>query len=341
MYSSASHSQLSNNPFIDDPTNSSGRFPDINTLERSSSGFASPSPGPSFGFGGGGSGYGGSGTEGYNPTYASPGQPQQPQQYLQQSQSFPGAGGWPQQQQQQQQYGTGYGGNGGYGYASTSSPVSPQMTGMPYQNFGGNPGQQYAAQTGAGTGSYGLSPYGGGYSGSGGGGYGQQGYGGQPQPQQVNVSEFDPLRQQQVSTLSSSCTLSETHLSNAQSQTPSYSGSNGGAASSYTPSGGSGPGPSGQPHPREYIRQHKAELEIWDNVSWKQALNSFDFLRAAWEGHREQVMQRLAQGGYYLGPAEGQRLQGVSIFLSHPFSMTNVRLLYLQMQREAENNIGM
>lgn len=87
-----------------------------------------------------------------------------------------------------------------YGYASASSPVSPQMTGMSYQNFSGNTGQQYPQQTGAGAGngSYGLSPYGGGYStGNGNNGYGQQGYGGQP-PQQVNVSEFDPLRHQQV-----------------------------------------------------------------------------------------------------------------------------------------------
>ena len=204
MYSSTS--QFSNNPFIDDPTNSAGRFPDVNTFERSSSGYSSPSP--AYGT----SPYGG----GYNPTYASPGQSQsplgfaptgQPQQYLQQTQSFSGAGsgGWGQQQQQPQpqQYGGGsYLGSSPSPYAPASSPVSPQMTGMPYQGFGG--GQQYMQQP---SGTYGLSPYGGGYGQQ---GYGQQGYG-QPQQQQLNVSEFDPLRQQQQQVCFSSFTSSHSH----------------------------------------------------------------------------------------------------------------------------------
>ncbi|EJD06587.1 uncharacterized protein FOMMEDRAFT_138496 [Fomitiporia mediterranea MF3/22] len=122
---------------------------------------------------------------------------------------------------------------------------------------------------------------------------GQQGYA-QPQPQ-PNVSEFDPLR--------------------SQSQ-----------ASSSNP----GPGPSGEPHPREYIRTHKQELEMWDNVSWRQALNSFDSLRVAWESHKSQVGMRLQQGGYYLGPVEGQRLQDLQKQADH--NIDTVTASRVQMQ---------
>lgn len=51
---------------------------------------------------------------------------------------------------------------------------------------------------------------------------------------------------------------------------------------------------------------------MWDSVTWKQALNSFESLRAVWESHKNQISMRLQQGGWSLGPVEGSRLQGVS-----------------------------
>ena len=179
MYNSAA-SQYSNNPFIDDPTNSANRFPDIGTIEQSTSGYTSPGP----------SGY----VYPSNNTGMSMGYPQsqpagygiqpQSQQYLQP------------QMQQQQSYGTwqaqgpsspygGYGNSTGYG----SSPMSPQMTGMPYQNsYGGAMPQQYPQQQQQQQYSGYQSPQ---LSGSSYPGYG--GYGARTQP---SVSEFDPLKPQ-------------------------------------------------------------------------------------------------------------------------------------------------
>ncbi|KAL5525801.1 hypothetical protein ACEPAG_7138 [Sanghuangporus baumii] len=272
MYNSAA-SQHSNNPFIDDPTNSAGRFPDIRTIEQSSSGFTSPSP----------SGYG------YPSNNSSMGYPQslpsgygmqpQPQQYLQP------------QMQQQQSYGawqpqgpsspySSYGSSTGYG----SGPMSPQMSGMPYQNTYGNGMPQQYPQQQQQYSSY-QSPQ---YSGP---SYnGQQGYGTQSQP---NLSEFDPLRPQ---------------------------------TASYNP----GPGPNGETHPRQFIRTHKQELEMWDSVAWRQALNSFEALRSAWESHKNQVSMRLREGGFYLGPVEGPRLQGLQRDAEH--NIDTVAASTVQMQ---------
>lgn len=172
------NAQYSNNPFIDDPTNTSNRYPDINTLERTGNGFSSPAPtfgaSPSFGSSAGYPGYAGSqgyGSQGYGI------QQQQPQfQFQQQQQQSPS--GWP-QQGLASPYAAG---TGGYG----ANPISPQMTGLPYQNgFGAQQyGQQQQRNSGYGQ-SYPNSQYGGysGYS-------GQQG----PQQQTQYLSEFDPLQ---------------------------------------------------------------------------------------------------------------------------------------------------
>lgn len=70
----------------------------------------------------------------------------------------------------------------------------------------------------------------------------------------------------------------------------------------------------GNVHPREYIRKHKAELEIWDPYAWKQALNTFDTLKDAWATRKKDVDGRIAQvqRDYgYTGQQEVGRLQGV------------------------------
>jgi len=68
----------------------------------------------------------------------------------------------------------------------------------------------------------------------------------------------------------------------------------------------------GHTHPREYIRTHKAELEVWDNYAWKQALNAFDVLKDAWAARKKEVESRITQvqRDYgYTGQQEVARLQ--------------------------------
>ena len=79
--------------------------------------------------------------------------------------------------------------------------------------------------------------------------------------------------------------------------------------------------PTGNSHPREYLRTHKAEIESWDGYAWQQLLNSFDNLKAAWEGRAKELEGKIGQlqmqlqygGAYY--PAQIQqeqaRLQGL------------------------------
>ncbi|KAI5122303.1 hypothetical protein M0805_002379 [Coniferiporia weirii] len=279
-YGSSSPAQFSNNPFVDDPSNPSNRYPDINAIDRSTgyapptapyaaqlqTGYSAPAPSTYA------NGYGtpsGFGQQQQGINYQ---QPQSPQ--YTQPQGF--SGGW---QQQQQATGVPYNASAyagaGTGYGGT---MSPQQTGVPYQStFGAGQYPQQQGYGGYATPQYGYQ----GYTGQ------QTGYGARAQP---SVSEFDPLARPQ--------------------QTPS---------TSYTGSSSSGSNVGPTTHPRDYIRSHKRELETWDSASWKQALNAFDALRSGWEAHRGQVQLRLQQGAYYLGPAEGQRLQGL--------------------QREAEHNI--
>ncbi|KAJ7475830.1 hypothetical protein FB451DRAFT_1244917 [Mycena latifolia] len=77
----------------------------------------------------------------------------------------------------------------------------------------------------------------------------------------------------------------------------------------------------GQQHPREYIRTHKAEVESWDTYAWKQLLGTFDALKDAWEkrkkeieGHISQLQQQMQYGGYYAGQIQQEvaRLQGMA-----------------------------
>jgi hypothetical protein len=72
------------------------------------------------------------------------------------------------------------------------------------------------------------------------------------------------------------------------------------------------------PHPRDYIRAHKAELEVWDAYAWKQLMNTFDTLKGAWDVRKTELEGKVAQlqnqmqygGGAYFYPGQMQQEQG-------------------------------
>jgi hypothetical protein len=80
--------------------------------------------------------------------------------------------------------------------------------------------------------------------------------------------------------------------------------------------------PSGEPHPRDYIRSHKQDIEAWDQYTWKQLLNSCEALKRSWESKRNELKTKLAglqsqhrYAGYYDRTQiqqEGGRIQAVS-----------------------------
>ncbi|ESK94613.1 hypothetical protein Moror_14337 [Moniliophthora roreri MCA 2997] len=79
----------------------------------------------------------------------------------------------------------------------------------------------------------------------------------------------------------------------------------------------------GEAHPREYIRTHKAEIESWDSYAWKQLLDSFDALKDAWQTRKKELEGKVSQlqlqiqysgGGYYTVQIqqEAARLQSLT-----------------------------
>ncbi|KAF8227309.1 hypothetical protein L208DRAFT_1366334 [Tricholoma matsutake] len=196
-----------------------------------------------------------------------------------------------QQQQQQPQYGSVQS-----AYALSGSPQ--QQKGMPFQPSSAF-GQQLAANISG-------SSY----------GYLQ----GQAQPQQP---EYNPVQQQlqsptYIAQLDPYASIGQGW--DGQNQ-PQSQGQNTTATGSYSTSSSS-ISPSGDPHPRDYIRNHKPELEAWDSYAWKQLLNAFDALKNTWDGRTKELGSQLAQlqqqlaysgGGYYAGQIqqEGARLQGL------------------------------
>ncbi|KAI0950921.1 hypothetical protein AcW1_008101 [Taiwanofungus camphoratus] len=163
--------------------------------------------------------------------------------------------------------------NGGSGFVQSQqgygSPIAqfPQTPGQPFQPSSSF-GQQLVGQV---NGAYsGLpqpqsQPQFTGYPSSPqyGAGY-QSGYLQQAQPTTPYLSEFDPYAQSTSSSLGSSQ-----------------------AGGQYRPQ-----------HPREYVQQHKAELESWDAYSWKQAQNTFDALKEAWGVRKREIETRVrAMGG--------------------------------------------
>jgi hypothetical protein len=218
----------------------------------------------------------------------------------------------PQQQQQQQQpQQQQYGSNFQPGYFTPASPQQP--TSMPFQPSSSF-GQQLAA-TISGS-SYGYLQ-----------GQGQsQPTGYNPVQQQLQsptyIPQFDPY---------SSIGQGWEPQNQTQTQVHSPTTTGGYSASSSSTS------PSADPHPREYIRNHKLELEAWDSYAWKQLLNAFDALKNAWDGRTKelgptilQYQQQLAYGGggYYAGQIQQEvaRLQGVRFSFAFflPFFMSSL-----------------
>ncbi|KAI0690005.1 hypothetical protein BC835DRAFT_210996 [Cytidiella melzeri] len=249
--------ELSNNPFIDHPTNALSRYPDINGADQSTTGgsqqftpWMQPSS-PGVGSPGGYTGFGQPSQSNFTPQF----------QFQQQQQTgWQGGGGYPQQ------------GVNGNGFAVQ---VQPQQTGRPFQptsSFGqqlngqltaaGYPQQQQQQPTG-----YHQQPqYPSGY-----GGYGQQPQQyGSAQQQQQYPSEFDPY--------SGIGQLQAQHSQNPQSLA--------------APTGGPGGSQYKHPHPREFVHRNKAELEAWDTYAWKQVINCFDALKDAWMMRKREVEAR-------------------------------------------------
>ncbi|KAH9481734.1 hypothetical protein JR316_0006261 [Psilocybe cubensis] len=320
MYAGYSASQpLTNNPFIaDGGSNPSARFPDLSSPPVTNQQQQQQ--------------YGGWGSAAMSPV-----SPQQQQQGMYQQYS---------QQQQQPQMTMGYApqqqmgggismGGGGAGYLSPGVQLYPSHTGS---GGGGAPfqpsssfGQQLAAHVSGSSYSY-LQ--------------------GQQQQQQGNPNAYNPAQQQlqnnpgYVAQLDPYSSIGQLWGDSNQSQPQqqgqaqaqmgggvglgqSYSSSAGGVAP--LPTGGYGVSASGEPHPRDYIRAHKAEIEAWDNFAWKQLLGAFETLMKAWETRKGELAARvgemsaqmnvgMAYGPYYVAQIqqEGARLQGL--------------------QKEAENN---
>lgn len=244
--------ELSNNPFIDHPSNAMARFPDITGSDApSSSQYTSWLNKPSTstlntnmsGY------YGSSGPmpspHGYNGSYQ-----QQPQ-----ATGWGQGSGFSQPQLQQQSYGQSF----------SPPPTQSQGSGMPFQPSSSF-GQQLAAQV-------------------------QGAYPGMPQqqqqqqqqyssyPQQVQSPQYgqgypqgfpgqQQQPQQQLQQRPSYLTEFDPYAGGSQSGTAPTPGiQNTGVG---TGSGFRAQGQQQQQHPREYVQAHKAELESWDSYSWKQ-----------------------------------------------------------------------
>ncbi|KAF9468098.1 hypothetical protein BDZ94DRAFT_1247177 [Collybia nuda] len=257
--------EITNNPFIDDPSHPQTRFPDLNH----------PSSPPNGGqytqwlqhdMGQNNTGYPGQQSNLYQPP--------------------------PYQQPQPQQYSSMYGQQQA-GYLSSGAPGAiPQATGMPFQPTSSF-GQQLAANMSGSSYAYlhGQTS-------------GQQPYtvAQQTQNNPGYIAQFDPY-----ASIGQGWD-GQTHQTQSQPPQNSTSG-----IYLTTPS-------SGNLHPREYIRTHKAEIEAWDNYAWKQLLNSFDILKDSWEARTRELGGRVDQfqnqlryggGGQYPGQLQQEttRLQ--------------------------------
>lgn len=200
-----------------------------------------------------------------------------------------------------------------YGYTATSATQAPYQTAMatgapnafrPTSAFG----QQMAAQLNTGYGVPQAGPYGGGPGGNV-GGYQPTGAGWNGQQHQQVLSQFDPYSQ----------------LGQFDAPQGSGAGLFGGPAPpsprapmpasplAAAPVTSSAP-PPGQHHPREFVRSHKGQLELWDAYAWKQLMNAFDALRGTWEVRKREAEERMrllggAVNWDYGAAQEGHRLQ--------------------------------
>lgn len=289
---------LTNNPFISGG-NPSARFPDISP----------PPPQQQQQFGS------------WNNSSSTGGYPQQQQQGVYQQQ-------YPQQQQQQtgygqpqQQMGAAMGGSGYFSPTLQSYPTQgPSAPFQPSSSFG----QQLAAHVNGS--SYGYL---------------------QGQQQQQNPNAYNPAQQQlqnnpgyiaQFDPYSSlgqalgDANMNSGNMNQGYNPGGPVQGMNTGSTMSST-SGSVGSAASygvsstGNPHPKDYIRTHKAEVEAWDQYAWKQLVSAFEALMQAWEVRKNELSQRvgelsqqmqagMAYGQYYVMQIqqEGSRIQGVCTF---------------------------
>jgi hypothetical protein len=269
MYSNTGYTTFTNNPFIDDPSNPSTRFPDISATSSTIQGPPSAQYSPWA----------------QDPTLTSVYQPQvQQQASLQLTQ-------YTQQLYAPQQSALG-------AQPIYSGPGSMQQQPMPsHFQPSSSFGQQLVQQ---------VNGSGYGYLQGQSGGY-QSGYGdnnlGSAQQQVQNpgyIAQFDPYSP-----------LGQGWDGQVPSQTQTSTGHAPGTTQS-----------SANPHPRDYIRTHKVELEQWDSVTWKQLFNTFETLGNAWDLRKKELEGRLSQlqsqlqfgGGYYAGQIQQEqgRLQEVS-----------------------------
>ncbi|THV07413.1 hypothetical protein K435DRAFT_643849 [Dendrothele bispora CBS 962.96] len=223
---------------------------------------------------------------------------QQPGMYQQQQ---------PQPQPMQQQYMGGFVGNSGFASPQLSSGSGFQPT----SNFG----QMMTGQVN-------------------GSGYGYLAGQGNPVPQQQ--TSYNPVQQQlqspsYIPSLDPYASIGQGWDGSGQQQPTMVGGQ--GMQSPVSPGGSLGgfsgipmttsTSSTGQPHPREYVRTHKAELEAWDQYTWKQLLNKFDDLKEAWQARKKEIDGKVAQlqmqmqysgGGYYAMQFQQEiaRLQGLS-----------------------------
>ena len=344
MYSNGGYGstnpEITNNPFINDPTNAQSRFPDLSATVQSPvsqgaptgqytswpPGGYQPQPGSMYpvqqGYpqqqqqqpydGGGGGGGGGGGYVIAGSGYLSPGLGQlQPQPTYKQPFQPSSAFG---QQLVGQVNGSGY----GYLQGQAQGGPKPESLSAPQHQIRNNPG--YIAQ---------FDPYA--SIGQGWDGQNQQGQGqSQSQSQLLSVS---PTRSSFSSPISTSTPTSTS--TNPTSSNPTSS----------------------NPHPRDYLRSHKAELESWDTYAWKQLFNCFDALKDAWvsqsqllRGQSTQMQAQMQYGGYYAAQMQQElgRLQTVSAVPKwHPLVYSWVLLTNLpfvfgfwQLLKDADSNAG-
>ncbi|KAI0833501.1 hypothetical protein BC628DRAFT_1344023 [Trametes gibbosa] len=266
--------ELSNNPFIDHSANALARFPDISAGSDDTQYTSWLNRPQASAINTTQTGYFPQGATAPN-GYGGGYQTQQPQP----TGWTQGGSGFVQPQQQQP-----------YGQIMSPPPAQPQLSSGPFQPSSSF-GQQLVGQV---SGAYGAlpqqqqqqqQPQYAGYATSPqyGPGYQQSFPVQQPQQQaQQYLSEFDPYSQSQAYVQQTSTPGSVQYGSQRQ-------------------------------HPREFVQSHKAELEAWDSYTWKQAQNSFEELKAAWEARKVEIEARLRAmggaglfggGGMYGGPAQ-------------------------------------
>ena len=287
MYGSSSYTPpLTNNPFIQNTSDPSNRFPDI----------SSPPPQPQ--------------SQWTDPTLITGPQPQyQPTGIYQQ---------YPPIQQQQIPW------QPPPQFQPTQQPqIQPQNYPSPFQQAPAqSPQPTPAFQPSS---SFGQTLQ----SSMSGGGYGYL-QSGQPLPQQTTpaytpaqqqlnnpnyIAQFDPLSQGWTAdTTTTAPPQSQQSLSPTNNTNFGYVNSN--------QNNNLGFSPSGDPHPRDYIRSHRKDIEAWDSYTWKQLLNSCEALKSSWESKRNELKTKLAglqsqhrYAGYYDRTQiqqEGSRIQAVS-----------------------------